>query len=264
MIELINFADFSIEEVVLIARLCAKVRSDIRKKDVTLRWLRSIEKTFGAFNPYYNSRMRITPAIWGAVAPCISLRVERTCSDLITLENHAERLLNPFGYGDRVEYKDNIHTITHTHPFGECTLDHHIRVKAADLKPAPLPSPAMDVSGLAFDFITAKMAKEMASNEGAHLRVYTRGFLVKSINDTISGMDRVDQSLDVSEIITHLENCRVYGILADSDYFKALPIVQMSYPNRYRLILVSLRDALQTGKSIIAALRQATIITEFK
>lgn len=263
MIEMINFADFSIEDIVLIARLCAKVRSDIRKKDVTLRWLRGIESAYGAFNPYYSSRMRITPAIWGAVAPCISLRVDRTCSDLIELERHAEKLLNPFGYGDRVEYKDNIHTITHIHPAGECTLDHHIRCKATDLRAAPLPSPAMDVSGLDFAFVTDKMVGEMSRNEGAHLRVYTRGFLIRRINETISKMDHLNVTIEVAEITAHLDNCRYYGVLMDADYFKALPIVKMSYANRHRKILIALRDALQTGKSILAALRQATITTDF-
>lgn len=263
MINATKLASFNSDEVLLIARLAAKVRADIRRKDTTLRSLRTIDGAQAVHNPYFNSRMRITPAIWNVVAPCISLRVERTCAELSALERSAEKILCPFRYGDRVEYKDTIHTITHIHPGGECTLDHTIRVNARDLKSAPLPSPAADVSGMDAVVITDLMVAEMAANEGAHLRIYTRGYLVAGINATIKAFEPQEQPLTEKDVTTHLDNARYYGILPDCDYFKALPIVQMTYPQRYLKILIALRNAIQMGKSILAALREATITQDF-
>lgn len=263
MIDIINFAGFNSDEVLLIARLAAKVRTDIRRKEMTLRMLRAIDGAKAMLNPYYNSRMRITPAIWQAVSPCISLRVERTCAELCELERRAEKILCPFRYGDRVEYKDCIHTITHIHPGGECTLDHVIRVSARDLKYAPLPSPAADISGMDAAAVTDMMVAEMTANEGPHLRIYTRGYLVACINETIRAFERQDRALTPADIICHLESARTYGILPDIDYPKALPIVQMTYNQRLLKTLIALRNAIQTGRSIMAAIREATITTDF-
>lgn len=239
------------EELREVIRIAKEIPKDIRRKQITLRVLRTLERADSLDNPYYAHPKPVSDRVWRPVFLSVTDRLNTTNEGMANLAKRALDLLCPYNIGDRVIYAGAVCLVSSVFSDGSIVLDRHTTVSPEDITIADI-EPARDVAGLGNSTIAEDIERE--SNDPRSTKPTARGYLASLIKNQVAAYRRYGHRFDDCSFLYHLDNCCVYGVLSKHDHAAITAHFSKKTTGDYRAICESLCACLLSGSNIANSL----------
>lgn len=236
-----------------VVRVANEIPKDIRRKQVTLRMLRLMEKADTRDNPYHVYPNPVTDRIWAPVFACIGSRLPATLEALADLSKRARSLLCPFNIGDRVVYAGMVCIVKTIRVDGVLVLDHGIEAIPEELTLAGI-EPARNVTDMLAATIAENIQRE--ANDPCSTKPTARGFLAAKFASQQGKLTKCDGD----NLLAHLGDCCAYGVMNNQDYAALSAHVGRKKSGDYRPYLDALCACLVAGSDIANSLLSIAVI----
>ncbi|VGQ13007.1 hypothetical protein SB5439_05126 [Klebsiella variicola] len=246
-----GLAGLTPDELREVIRVAKEIPRDLRRKQVRLATLRTLERFDSPDNPYHIYPNPVTDRVWNPVFLGITSRLNTTASNMDDLAKRALALLCPYNPGDRVVYAGSICLVTSICSDGRIILDRYIEVTPEEIRLADI-EPARDVAGIGNAAIAEDIERE--SNDPRSTKPTARGYLASLISNQIDAYKRYGHRFDDAVFLYHLDNCSAYGVLSMQDHAAINEHIKKRGFNDYRALIEALCGALLTGAGIANSL----------
>lgn len=245
------------EELREVIRIANEIPKDIRRKNITLRVLRTLERFNSLDNPYYAHPNPVSARVWRPVFMCVNGRLNTTLAELTDLVKRAHALLCPFNVGDRVVYAGAVCMITAIRAEGVIILDRHCEVSPQDISIAEV-EPARNVAEMGHAVIAENIERE--SNDPRSTKPTARGYLASLIKNQVASYNRYGHRFDDCSFLYHLDNCCAYGVLNKQDHAAIAAHISHKKTGDYRPYIDALCACLVAGSDIANSLLAIAVV----